>query len=122
MNTFQVEGYPDNGLEIFPLTFGYYGGFLDNFPTDMDKPAGDRVVFCHDCSVALFTQFPSLLKGLDLAVSNAEGQEEGYGLHPCEGETPCCNFAWQSNGDEGTLRLADPETKNWKTVALSKQV
>ena len=122
MDTFQAEGYPDKGLEIFPLTFGYYSGFLDNFPTDMDKPAGDRVMFCHDCSASLFRHFPSLLKGLDLAVSNAEGEHEGYGLHPCEGDTPCCEFAWQSNGDEGTLLLADTETKNWKVVALPKQV
>jgi len=118
----QGEGYPDNGLEIFPLIFGYYGGFLDNFPTDEDKPAGDRVVFCHDCSVALFRQFPSLLGGLDPTLPSDNTGATVYGLHPCEGETPCCEFAWQSASIHGKIKAVNREKMEWEMLDISEIV
>jgi hypothetical protein len=119
--TIQGDNYPSDGLEIHPLTFGYYGGFLDNFPTDMDKPSGERVVFCHDCARDLFNTFPSLLKGLSDNGIEAAGGNICYGLHPCEADSPCCEFAWNSAGEEGSLMLVNPQTKEWQKVALSPE-
>ena len=114
----QGSGFPDNGIELYPLTLGFYGGFWDNFPLNAEKPAGDRVVFCHDCTAGLLRAFPAFLKGLKvLQFSTVEG-ETRHGLHPCEGETPCCEFAWQSAGDEDAIMLVDPKTKQWEKVAL----
>ena len=119
MNTFQSEGYPENGLEIFPLTFGYYGGFVDNLPLDYEKPAGDRVAFCHDCSVSLFRQFPSLLNGFGIAPSEADKKTLGFGFHPCEDDTPCCEFSWQSAHEDEKIKIANKKTMQWETVAMS---
>lgn len=121
-NSFQGENFPDNGLEIYPLTFGYYGGFLDNFPTDNDKPMGERVVFCHECARDLFRIFPSLLKGIQATLADATRGNIFYGLHPCEAETPCCEFAWNSADETGYIMLVDPQTKKWRKVALPTQL
>ena len=114
----QPDNLPDLGLEMFPLTFGYYGGFFDNFPTDMDKPTGNRVVFCHDCSVALFRQFPSLFRGLDDVVFPVQGGRVAYGLHPCEDDIPCCEFAWASAGEQGKIKLVNRDTMRWEILDL----
>jgi hypothetical protein len=115
----QGEGYPDNGLEIFPLTFGYYGGFIDNLPLDEDKPSGERVVFCHDCSVSLFRQFPSMLKGLGISLGEVASNPLGFGFHPCEGDTPCCEFSWDSAGEQDKIKIVNKQTMQWETVAIS---
>ena len=114
----QGEGYPDNGLELFPLTFGYYGGFIDNLPLDEEKPSGERVVFCHDCSVSLFRQFPSILKGLGISLGEMESNPLGFGFHPCKGDTPCCEFSWGSAGEQDKIKIVNKQTMQWETVAL----
>jgi hypothetical protein len=114
----QGSGFPDNGIELYPLTLGFYGGFWDNFPLNADKPAGQRVAFCHDCTLALLRSFPAIIKGLaELQIVTSNGQPR-YGMHPCEDETPCCEFAWQGTDEQGSIMLANPKTKNWEKVAL----
>lgn len=114
----QGDTFPDGGLELFPLTFGYYGGFFDNFPSDLDSPTGNRVVFCHDCSVHLFRTFPSLFKGLEDIVFPVQDGKVAYGLHPCENETPCCEFAWASAGEQGKIKLVNRDTMQWEILDL----
>lgn len=116
--TLQGTGFPDNGIEMYPLTLGFYGGFWDNFPLNAEKPAGERVVFCHDCTASLLRTFPAILKGLRELQFLTSGGETLCGLHPCEYPEPCCEFAWQSAGDENAIMLVDPKTKQWEKVAL----
>lgn len=42
-----------------------------------------EMVFCHDCTAQLWREFP--------AFGNKYGRA---GLHPCEGDEPCCEFCW----------------------------
>ena len=118
----QGSGFPDNGIELYPPTLGYYGGFWDNFPLNPEKPAGERVVFCHDCTAKLLRSFPALLKGLDGIADFANKGKKRYGMHPCSDTEPCCEFAWNSTGNGKTIMLVNPETKQWEEVAFSNEV
>lgn len=81
----QQQSYPDNGW-VLPLdAFGYYGGFDDNISgLETFQTRGREWIFCHDCVVKFLTLFPRLQVAL------------AKGLHPCENETPCCEWAWRS--------------------------
>jgi len=90
----------DNGWVMKSKQFGYYGGFDDEMFTDEDEERDDWFM-CHDCIVVLLETFPKL------------GATVGKGSHPCEDETPCCQWAWRTSGD--TLQFANTELE-WVDV------
>jgi hypothetical protein len=81
----------DCGLSFVPREFGYYGGFTDNQPW-LGAEDGDWVFLCHYCSLRLLRSFPSIAKSL------------GSRLHPCDSETPCCEYAWRATENFATNR------------------
>ena len=89
----QQENYPDNGWVLPFDTFGYYGGFDDNVDVLLTDVPSRQWVLCHDCVVKFLTLFPRLRDTFS------------KGLHLCESETPCCEWAWR-----GTDRFGEYET------------
>lgn len=89
----QQKNYPDNGWVLPFDTFGYYGGFDDNVDVLLSDVQSRQWVLCHDCVVKFLTLFPRLQDTF------------AKGLHPCEGETPCCEWAWR-----GTDKFGEYET------------
>lgn len=88
------ESLPEAGLILRYPEFGYYDGFYDFTTADDLTPW----TLCHDCVIKLLDTFPKLKKSLR------------GGLHPCNGDVPCCEFAWKfgtsKNGFPSVL-LAD---------------
>lgn len=80
----QQKFLPDNGWVLHFDTFGYYGGFDDNIETAIAGAPSREWILCHGCVVKFLTLFPLLQESL------------GKGLHPCESDTPCCDFAWRA--------------------------
>lgn len=75
---FSQQQLPEHGLVLSLATMDYYGGFSDFI--ESDPP---RFLLCHDCSLTLLTALPNIANKLP------------KGLHPCELDKPCCNFAWK---------------------------
>ena len=80
----QQDNYPDKGWVLPFDTFGYYGGFDDNVDVLFSEVQSRQWFLCHDCVVKFFTLFPRLRDTF------------GKGLHQCESETPCCEWAWRA--------------------------
>lgn len=76
---------PEHGLSINVPSMTYYAGFTDLLPGDLTEQE-ERFHICHDCSVRLMRTFPAL------------GARIGFGGHPCDDETPCCDWAWKRTG------------------------
>ena len=91
----------DNGWVLDSTRFGYYSGFDDElWPSENEERA--NWLMCHDCVVKLLETFPRL------------GATISKGAHPCEDETPCCQWAWRISGDS----LQHPnEELQWVEVA-----
>lgn len=83
----EVEGesvnnhLPDAGFVLPYQDFGYYGGFTDSFDDYYEKPR--EWLMCHDCVLKLLETFPLLAKTVS------------RGGHPCDKDTPCCDWAWR---------------------------
>lgn len=88
------EMLPEAGLTIRYPDLGFYDGFYDFMDADDLSPW----ILCHDCVVKFLNTFPNLKKSLH------------GGLHPCDKDVPCCEFAWKfgtsKNGFPSVL-LAD---------------
>jgi hypothetical protein len=85
----QQENYPDNGWVMPFDSFGYYGGFDDNIDWLFNKEESRQWILCHDCVVRFLQLFPRLHKSI------------GKALHPCESDTPCCEWAWKGTDSFG---------------------
>ena len=79
----QQDSLPDNGWVLPFDTFGYYGGFDDNIDVLLTDVPSRQWVLCHDCVVKFLAIFPRLRDSFS------------KGLHLCESETPCCEWAWR---------------------------
>jgi len=79
----QQNALPDNGLLLPYETFGYYGGFSDSMRVLIGHQLSKEWILCHDCVVKFLRTFPLLADSF------------GKGHHPCEDNTPCCEFAWR---------------------------
>ena len=97
------ENSPDNGWSFDINTFGYYGGFTDNY----DFPA-THVTLCHDCVLKMLNMFPLL--GIML----------GNGCHSMFGpkDKPCCKYAWkaESIGDASITWVATEDGESWTVL------
>lgn len=80
----QQKFYPDNGWVLPFDTFGYYGGFSDDISVLIGERRSREWILCHDCVAKLLSLFPRLTATLE------------RGLHNCENDTPCCEFAWRA--------------------------
>ena len=67
---------PDNGWTLPFTSFGYHGGFTDDYDRD------EAWLMCHDCVVKFLTLFPRLAKSIS-------------GGHPTPSGARCCEFAWE---------------------------
>lgn len=98
------DGYslPTNGFYFAPREFGYYAGFSDNTPW-REPTKEEQVFFCHNCCVRLLDSFPSIARAI------GDG-----GHHPCNGDVPCCAYAWRGtenfgkNHDQELVRTQHP--------------
>jgi hypothetical protein len=75
---FSQTNLPEHGFVLTLASMDYYGGFSDFFD---DEPP--KFLLCHDCSLALITALPLVAERLP------------RGLHPCDLDTPCCDYAWK---------------------------
>ncbi len=81
---FSQNKLPEHGLSLRLATMDYYGGFSDFIEGDPPE-----FLLCHDCSLTLLTSLPRIASKLP------------KGLHPCELEKPCCDYAWKWTDDDG---------------------
>lgn len=77
------QSAPEHGWYLPYTRFGYYNGFDDSFESA-------KWFLCHDCVVKFLDTFPLLAKDLQ-------------GCHPCNSETPCCQYAWKWDSDMKVL-------------------
>lgn len=75
---FSQVNLPEHGLYLKIATMDYYGGFSDFIEEDPPE-----FLICHDCSLTLLTSLPRIASKLP------------KGLHPCELDKPCCDYAWK---------------------------
>lgn len=80
---------PSNGWDLPFDLFGYYGGFTDEVDVLFSNRRSRSWILCHDCIVKFLTLFPALAETI------------GKGTHPCDSETPCCEWAWRSTENFG---------------------
>ena len=94
------EDSPDNGWSFDINTFGYYGGFTDNYDFETET-----VRLCHDCVLKFLDTFPLL------------GIFIGVGGHSTRGpnEKPCCKYAWklESIEDSSIAYIASEDGQQW---------
>jgi hypothetical protein len=90
------SGVPTQGWHVPYETLGYYDGFTDNLEALMSDEEHKYWFLCHDCIVKFLTFFPRLSSFFS------------RGQHPCDGDVPCCKWAWRSHkgvtqvvGDDG---------------------
>lgn len=81
--SFSQSSLPEHGTVLNIVSMGYYAGFTDFFPGELDEKE-ENFRLCHDCSVRLMKALPGL------------GARIGSGCHPCDDETPCCEWAWRT--------------------------
>jgi len=81
----QQDKFPDNGWVLPYSEFGYYGGFSDDIGVLLGNRPTQSWILCHDCVVKMLTALPLL------------GQFFHAGQHPCSGDVPCCNWAWNDD-------------------------
>jgi hypothetical protein len=92
-STYQ-SGLPDSGWSLPFQSFGYYGGFSDDLEAEFGITVFQRWVLCHDCVMKFLYVFPALAKSVQA------------GQHPCENDTPCCQFAWRAHPETGVIQIA----------------
>jgi len=81
----QQDEYPDDGWVLPYETFGFYGGFTDNVAVLLGNKTTSNWILCHGCIVKFLDTFPLLKQYFEA------------GQHPCSGEKPCCDFAWNDD-------------------------
>ena len=99
----QQEELPDNGWHLPYEHFGYYGGFSDETEVLFGMRESKGLTLCHDCVVKVITVLPKFAESLE------------RGTHPCDSETPCCEWAWRSK--DGELEIVSPD-KQWCFMPL----
>lgn len=94
---------PDNGWTFNLDTFGYYGGFTDEY-----GEIPQHVRLCHDCVLKFLDTFPLL------------GMIVGQGNHSMFGpqEKPCCKYAWrlETIGDSSITWIATEDGESWTVL------
>ncbi len=106
----------DLGLELSGFA-GYYAGFTDTFDVKSQQhwDECDRAYFCHSCCCKLFKLFPKLAINV--------GIEKSFGHHPCDNDTPCCDYSWTIKRQDGfTTILAAIRDKDNNLIWTPKQV
>jgi hypothetical protein len=85
----------ENGLELSGFA-GYYGGFTDQYHQDSQSKFDEynKAYFCHSCCVKLFKTFPALAINV--------GIDKHWGHHPCNDDTPCCDYSWKLGNNVNT--------------------
>lgn len=81
------EHYPDDGWVLPFDTFGYDGGFADNFRVLLGREKSREWIMCHDCVVKFLETFPRL------------AEELGRNLHTPprhRANVACCRHAWRA--------------------------
>lgn len=71
---------------------GHYGGFTDDINGDLSN-----VVLCHECALAIARVLPGIFKKHSGHHSMTASELEAHG------GGSCCEFAWRSDGNGGTL-------------------
>lgn len=75
---YSQQNLPEHGLVLDFARIDYYGGFSDFLGDD-----GSKFRLCHDCSLRLVLALPAIAEKLP------------KGLHPCDLDKPCCDYAWK---------------------------
>lgn len=107
----EVEGgvgnthLPDKGMLLDFQRGGFYEGFMDNAPWDEGENRLQPWKLCHNCVTKFLHTFPALGDQLRYpALGNFVG-------HPCNDDTPCCDWSWTTAKDEKGRNLKDANDK-----------
>lgn len=104
-DTTQTRNYPDNGWCLPFDTFGYRGGFSEEFGVLIGNRRSREWILCHDCVIHLLDTFPLLAERAGLGA-----------LHRCDNEKPCCRYAWREirTGGNRQIQVADSTATGWQ--------